>query len=157
MTADGVAVGAPRRHRRWVVVAVVVVLFLLISAFLSRWLGTENAEREAVLDVLQAQARGDANRMLRDIDCQDDACVARVRANASELRAPGDVTIVRIDSATSHALTSKTGQTRVVWITPGRLTTVQCVLVERTGTPLSGQSVTLLDLSAPIGRQAACS
>ena len=139
------------------VVAVVVVLFLLISAFLSRWLGTENAEREAVLDVLQAQARGDANRMLRDIDCQDDACVARVRANARELRAPGDVTIVRIDSATSHALTSRTGQTRVVWITPGRLTTVQCVLVERTGTPLSGQSVTLLDLSAPIGRQAACS
>ena len=148
---------APRRHRRWVVVAVVVVLFLLISAFLSRWLGTENAEREAVLDVLQAQARGDANRMLSDIDCQDDACVARVRANARELRAPGDVTIVRIDSATSHALTSKKGQTRVVWITPGRLTTVQCVLVERTGTPLSGQSVTLLDLSAPIGRQAACS
>jgi hypothetical protein len=140
-----------------VLVAVVVVLFLLISAFLSRWLGTENAEREAVLDVLQAQARGDANRMLREIDCQDHACVARVRANASELRAPGDVTIVRIDSATSHALTSQTGQTRVVWITPGRLTTVQCVLVERTGTPLSGQSVTLLDLSAPIGRQAACS
>jgi len=140
-----------------VVVAVVVVLFLLISAFLSRWLGTENAEREAVLGVLQAQARGDANRMLREIDCRDDACVARVRANARELRAPGDVTIVRMDSATSHALTSRTGQTRVVWITPGRLTTVQCVLVERTGTPLSGQSVTLLDLSAPIGRQAACS
>jgi hypothetical protein len=139
-----------------VLVAVVVVLFLLISAFLSRWLGTENAEREAVLDVLQAQARGDANRMLRDIDCQDAACVARVRANAAELRAAGDVTIVRIDSATSHALTSKTGQTRVVWITPRRLTTVQCVLVERTGTPLSGQSVTLLDLSTPIGRQAAC-
>ena len=67
------------------------------------------------------------------------------------------MTIVRIDSATSHTLTSKTAPTRVVWITPGRLTTVQCVLVKRAGTPLSGQSVTLLDLSAPIGRQAACS
>jgi hypothetical protein len=148
---------APRRHRRWVVVAVAVVLFLVISALLSRWLGTENAEREAVLEVLQAQARGDANGMLRDIDCQDDSCVARVRANARRLRAPGDVTIVRIDSATSHTLTSRTAPTRVVWITPGRLTTVQCVLVKRAGTPLSGQSVTLLDLSAPIGRQAACS
>lgn len=147
---------APRRHRRWVLVAVAVVLFLVISALLSRWLGTENAEREAVLEVLQAQARGDANRMLRHIDCQDDACVARVRANARELRAPGDVTIVRIDSATSHTLTGRTGQTRVVWITPGRLTTVQCVLVQRTGTPLSGQSVRLLNLSTPIGRQAAC-
>jgi len=30
-------------------------------------------------------------------------------------------------------------------------------IVKRAGTPLSGQSVTLLDLSAPIGRQAACS
>jgi hypothetical protein len=29
--------------------------------------------------------------------------------------------------------------------------------VRRGGTPLSGQSVTLLDLSAPIGRTAACS
>jgi hypothetical protein len=155
LTAAGPA--ASRRHRRWVVVVVAVVLFLVVSALLSRWLGTENAEREAVLDVLQDQARGDADRMLRGLDCRDDACVARVRANARELRAPGDVTIVRIDSATSHALTSKTGQTRVVWITPGRLTTVQCVLVKRTGTPLSGQSVTLRDLSAPIGRQAACS
>jgi hypothetical protein len=33
---------------------------------------------------------------------------------------------------------------------------VQCVLVRRSGTPLSGQSVTLLNLSAPIGREAAC-
>ena len=112
---------ASRRLRRWVVVAVAVVLFLVISALLSRWLGTENAEREAVLEVLQAQARGDSDRMLRDIDCQDDACVARVRANAQRLRAPGDVTIVRVDSATSHTLTGKTAPTRVVWITPGRL------------------------------------
>jgi hypothetical protein len=80
-----------------------------------------------------------------------------VRANAGRLRGPSDVTIVRIDSETSHALASKTGPTRVVWITPGRLTTVQCVEVRRTGTPLSGQSVTLLSLSAPIDREAACS
>ncbi len=146
----------PRRHRRWLLVAAGVVVFLVISALLARWLGTENAERDAVLEVLTAQARGDADRMLRDVECRTDACVAQVRANARELKAPGDVTIVRIDSKTSHALSSTTGQTRVVWITPGRLTTVQCVLVRRTGTPLSGQSVTLLDLSAPIDRTAAC-
>jgi hypothetical protein len=148
---------SPRRLRRWAVVAAGVLVFLVISALLSRWLGTENAERDAILRVLQAQARGDAGRMLRGMDCRDDACVARVRANARSLKAPGSVSIVRVDSETSHALSTKTGETRVVWITPGRLTTVQCVLVRRGGTPLSGQSVTLLDLSAPIGRTAACS
>jgi hypothetical protein len=148
---------APRRHRRWPAVVAAIVAFLAISAFLARWLGTENVERDAILAVLQAQARGDADRMLREIDCRDAACVARVRSNAARLKAPGAVTVVRLDSKTSHALTAKTGPSRVVWITPGRLTTVQCVLVKRTGTPLSGQSVTLLDLSAPIGRTAACS
>jgi hypothetical protein len=147
---------APRRLRRWAAVAVAVVVFLAISFLLARWLGTENAERDAVLAVLQAQARGDAGAMARMVHCPDDVCRAQLRQDARELRAPGDVTIVRIDSGTSHALTSKTGQTRVVWITPHRLTTVQCVRVRRSGTPLSGQSVTLLGLSAPIGREAAC-
>jgi hypothetical protein len=148
--------GAPPRPRRWGAIASGVVVFLAISFLLARWLDTENAERDAVLNVLRAQARGDAGAMARMVDCPDDTCRAQLRVNARELRAPGDVTIVRIDSQTSHALTSATGQTRVVWITPHRLTTVQCVRVRRSGTPLSGQSVTLLGLSAPIGRQAAC-
>jgi type VI protein secretion system component VasK len=142
--------------RRWLAAAAAVVVFLAVSALLARWLGTENAERDAVLGVLQAQARGDVQALQRDVRCRDDACRERLRTNAQRLRARGDVTIVRIDSDTSHALGSRTGDTRVVWITPGRLTTVQCVLVRRTGTPLSGQSVTLLDLSAPIGRQSDC-
>jgi hypothetical protein len=137
-------------------VAAGIVVFLVISALLARWLGTENTERDAVLSVLQAQARGDSAAMLREVDCRDEACRQQIRANAQRLRAPGDVTIVRIDSGTSHSLGGKTAPTRVVWITPGRLTTVQCVLVRRSGTPLSGQSVTLLNLSAPIGREAAC-
>jgi hypothetical protein len=143
-------------RRRWAAVAAAVVAFLVVSALLARWLGTEGAERDAIVEVLDAQARGDAAAMLRDVDCADAACERRLRDNAQRLRAPGDVTIVRVDSDTSHALGSATGPTRVVWTTPGRLTTVQCVLVRRSGTPLSGQSVTLLDLSAPIDREAAC-
>jgi len=147
---------ASRRRRRWAAVAAGVAAFLVISALLARWLGTENVEREAILSVLRAQARGDAAAMLREIRCRDDACVRQVRENARRLRGPGEVRIVRLDSDTSHSLSGATGHTRVVWMTPGRLTTVQCVLVRRSGTPLSGQSVTLLSLSAPIGRQAAC-
>jgi hypothetical protein len=123
---------------------------------LARWLGTENAERDAILRVLQAQARGDAAAMERLVDCPDAACRAQLRANAARLRGNTDVTIVRLDSGTSHAIGSKTAPTRVVWLTPDRLTTVQCAVVRRSGTPLSGRSVTLLGLSAPIGREAAC-
>jgi len=145
------------QRRRWAIVVAVVVLFLAISLFLARWLTSEGTERGAVLDLLRAQARGDAAAMLEQLDCRDDACEAQVRANARALRGSDDVTIVRMDSGTSHELDSETAPTRVVWITPGRLTTVQCVLVERSGSPLSGTSVTLLDLSAPIDREAACS
>jgi hypothetical protein len=145
------------QRRRWAIVVAVVVLFLAISLFLARWLTSEGTERGAVLDLLRAQARGDAAAMLEQLDCRDDACEERARANARALRGNDDVTIVRMDSGTSHELDSETAPTRVVWITPGRLTTVQCVLVERSGSPLSGTSVTLLDLSAPIDREAACS
>jgi hypothetical protein len=141
---------------RWAAVAVAVVAFLVVSVLLARWLGTENAERNAVVALLGDQARGDAAAMLRRLRCTDEACVAQVRENARTLRAPGELRIVRVDSATSHSLGGATGPTRVVWIAPGRLTTVQCVLVRRSGTPLSGMSVTLLSLSGPIDRQAPC-
>jgi hypothetical protein len=134
-----------------------VVVFLAVSLFVARWLAVENVERTAVERLLQAQARGDAGAMLRELRCADERCRQLARADARRLRAPGRVTIDRYDSGTSHALSTAQAQTRVVWTTPGRLTTVQCVLVRRTGTPLSGASVTLLRLSAPIERTAACS
>ena len=56
-----------------------------------------------------------------------------MRANARRLRAPGDLKIALYQSQTAHAVRSDTKPTRVVWFTPGRLTTVQCVLVRRSG------------------------
>ncbi len=150
------APATPRRARRWVAVAVAVLAFLVVSALLARWLGTENAERNEIVALLRNQARGDAQAMLRRLRCPDEACVAQARENARTLKTPGEITIVRVDSATSHSLSGATGPTRVVWLAPGRLTTVQCVLVRRAGTPLSGMSVTLLSLTAPIDREAAC-
>ena len=147
----------PRRARRWVVVAAAVVAFLAVSFLLARWLGAENDERNEIVALLEDQARGDAPAMLRRLECPDEACVGQARENARTLRVSGKLTIVRVDSDTSHSLGGDTGPTRVVWISPGRLTTVQCVLVRRSGTPLSGMSVTLLNLSAPIDREAACS
>ena len=137
-------------------IAVGIVAFLGVSLLVARWLNTDSVERGAVVELLRAQARGDANTMLDKLDCRDEACRAQVRENAQRLRASGELKIVLYQSGTAHALGSRTRPTRVVWITPGRLTTVQCVLVRREGNAIAGPSVSLLRLSAPIGRESSC-
>ena len=131
-----------------------VIAFLAISTLVARWQTTENAEREQVTRLLQAQARGDAPAMVRELSACAPSCAAQVRANARRLRRPGPVQIVAYDSATSHALSSRTGITRVVWKTPTTLTVVQCVRVRRAGSALGGLTVRLLALSGPIPRSA---
>ena len=74
----------------------------------------------------------------------------------SATQRPGRLEIVRYDSTTAHALGAATGPTRVVWQLAGTLPTVQCVEIRRTGNALTGPGVTLLSLSAPIGREASC-
>jgi hypothetical protein len=118
------------RTRRRVAVAIAVVAFLAVSAIVARWLQADNAERAKVERLLEAQLRSEGP--------------------------PGKLEIVRYDSATAHALTSKTGPTRVVWRAGDGLPTVQCVEVRRTGNALTGMDVTLTDLSAPIEREASC-
>ena len=79
-----------------------------------------------------------------------------MRRNARRLRAEGELKIALYQSQTAHALGSRTRYTRVVWFTPGRLTTVQCVLVRREGNVFAGTTVSLLRVTAPIGREASC-
>lgn len=146
-------------HFRWLIAALVAVVFLVISLLLARWLTTEANERAAIYALLRAQARGDARDMLRRLDgCAADAgCRAAVTANARRLRRPGTVKILRFDSGTAYALASQTGTTRVVWgvIGPG-LPVVQCVEVAREGTALAGRTITLRRLSGPIPNQSSC-
>ena len=140
------------RTRRRVAIAAAVVAFVLVSAVAARWLQADNTERAKVERLLEAQIRGDAAAMRKELP----ACGATCARLADELRTPGDLEIVRYDSDTSHALGSAEGPTRVVWQAGERLTTVQCIEVRRTGTAVTGPGVTLLNLSAPIGREASC-
>ena len=64
--------------------------------------------------------------------------------------------ILNLQSKTAHSLTGDTGVTRVAWKAPGRWPVVQCVLVRRKGNPVTGTSITLLRLSAPIARTGLC-
>lgn len=140
------------------IVAIVAVAFLAISGLLARFLSVENAERDDILAVLQAQARGDAARELALLHgCSaSPSCAATVRASASRLRRPGAVKILSITSPTADSLTGATGTTRVAWTVIGTLPVVQCVLLRRSGNFLKGIKITLLSLSAPISNEADC-
>lgn len=147
------------RGRRLAVAAVAAVAFVAVSLVLARWLSTENRERDTILGVLRAEARGDAAAVARRLEgcASDPRCRARVAAIVSRVRRPGEVKILRLDSGTSYALGSKTGTTRVAWgIVDRGLPVIQCVVVRRKGSLLAGHSITLLRLSRPIGRESSC-
>jgi hypothetical protein len=135
-----------------------VLLFLVISVLLARFLSAENAERDQELALLAAQARGDLNGMLAQLTgCRHSpACLATVTSNASQLRRAGAVKILSLKSRTAYSLTGATGKTRLAWTVIGRLPVVQCVEVRRTGNAVAGIDIALLSLSAPIGNEADC-
>jgi hypothetical protein len=146
------------RGRRLALIALGLLLFLAISGLLARFLSTENVEREDLVSVLQAQAAGDEQGMLAHLSgCRTSpACVATVKANALALRRPGSVKILSLTSHTAYSLTGATGPTRVAWTVIGRLPTVQCAKVKRTGNALTGVSVALVSLSAAIPNEGDC-
>jgi hypothetical protein len=136
-----------------------LVAFVVVSLTLARWLSTENDERDAVYAVLTAQARGDASGMLARLDgcAGDQGCASAVRRNAGRLRRAGEVKILAYDSATSYALGPAHGPTRVAWTVVDRgLPVVQCVDVDRSGSVLTGRTITLRRVSLPIDRQSSC-
>jgi hypothetical protein len=147
------------RGRRLVVVTVIAVSFLATSAVLARWLATENRERTAVLELLRAEARGDAAAMLDRLEgcAASPPCRATVADNARALRRGGEVKILAYGSGTRYATGRATGRTRVAWgIVDRGLPVVQCVDVRREGSVLAGHSITLQRLSRPIGRESSC-
>ena len=65
--------------------------------------------------------------------------------------------ILAYDSKTAYTLGAAEGLTRVAWtVIDNGLPVVQCVDVRRGGNVLTGRTVTLRRLSAPIGRQSPC-
>jgi hypothetical protein len=143
--------------RALIVLAVVVVIGG--SFVIARWINNDTVERARVVELLRDQLRGDAAAMLRRLEaCEDPRCVAVVRANARRLRRDAELKVALYQSQTAHALRSRTKFTRVVWFPSGReaQTTVQCVLVRRDGNVFAGMTVSLLRVTAPIGRESSC-
>jgi hypothetical protein len=146
-----------RRPRNLIVAGFFVFVFLGISFLLARGLTGAGNERSKVLDVLEAQARGDADAVLADLPaCRaEPACAQVTRERVAKLRRPGDVEILNYQPSVQVALTRQTGTGRVAWRAGRSLPVVQCVRVRRDG-PLTGGDVELLSISAPIGADASC-
>jgi hypothetical protein len=135
-----------------------VLFFLAVSGWLARFFTTENAERDQILSLLQAQAAGNAGAMLARLDsCAEHAgCAAVVYHDAQTERGTGTVKILALSSPTAYALSAVTGATRVAWKQGTRLPVVQCVVVHRHGSPLTGLNIALERISAPIANTADC-
>jgi len=152
-------VGAVRR--RPVLVALGVLAFLAISFQLARLLSGGSAERAAIVELLRAQARGDAAGMAARLDgCPaDPRCRARMARLARELRRPGEVDILRLDSGVRARFVTQEGLSRVAWAADaeeGGAAVVQCIRVRREWSFAAGASTSLLALGPPIGATSEC-
>jgi hypothetical protein len=125
---------------------------------LARALVGSGAERSSVLDILEAQARGDVTALLDEMPrCKRNPACSQVTADrVAKLRRPGEVEILNFEPSTHAAFTDQTGTARVVWRTREKtFPVVQCVVIHRQG-PLSGGRVEVNSISNPIGLEAAC-
>ena len=151
---------AARRRKRIALIAAGVIVFLLISVLLARFLTVENLERDRDLALIQAEARGDAAGMIsRLAGCrQRPACVAEVKRILANprVRRPGSVKILDLESDTAYSLDGAKGPSRVAWTVIGTLPVVQCVQVRRTGNFLTGIKVSLLRITPPIPNEGEC-
>jgi hypothetical protein len=147
-----------RRTRIWIVVGFGAFFFLGITLMLARALSATGTERSRVLEIAQAQARGDARAVLRLVPAcaREPACAATTRDLVARLKRPGEVSILQYRPSVQLPLTDAVGTGRVAWRAGEHgLPVVQCVRVRREG-PLSGARVELLSISAPIGNEDSC-
>jgi hypothetical protein len=101
-------------------IAVAVLAFAAVAFVVARFLSVEGAERQAIVELLRK-------------------------------RTEGPVTVIRLDSDTAYSLGDSEGWTRVVWARDEHsVPVVQCVRVRRQGDPVTGRTVTLLRLQAPL-------
>jgi hypothetical protein len=147
-----------RRRRNILLIVLGVILFLVISALLTRALSVGGAEDTAITDMVKAEARGSVSQVVAAVDgCRRSAsCRARAATNTSALKRPGAVSIIQIQSSAGFSLGSTLGTARVAWLVGGSLPIVQCVRVRHAGNVLKGFTIQLVTVSVRIKSDAAC-
>jgi hypothetical protein len=146
-----------RRARVLIPLLFGLFLFVGLSVLLARGLTGSGTERADVLELVSAEARGDAEAVLARLPAcrREPACARATRDRVAELRREGRVQILTYTPSARLALTRKVGTGRVAWRAGDGLPVVQCVRVRREG-PLTGGEVELLSISAPIASDGGC-
>ena len=147
-----------RRTHIFILVGFGAFIFLGISLMLARALSATGTERSRVVEIVKAQARGDAKAVLARIPAcaREPACASSTGSFVAKLRRPGDIAILQYRPSVQIPLTRAVGTGRVAWRAGSNgFPVVQCVRVRRDG-PLTGAAVDVLSISAPIGREASC-
>ena len=147
-----------RRRRTILLILLGIVLFLVISALLTRALAVGGDEDTAITDMVKAQASGNTSQVIADVHgCSASAaCRARATANVAALTRHGSVSIIQIQPSAGFSLGSTVGTARVAWLVGGSLPIVQCVRVRHAGNVLQGFAIQLLEVSKRIKSDAAC-
>jgi hypothetical protein len=132
-------------------------VFLGISFLLARALTGPGTERSKVLEVVRAEARGDADGVLARLPAcaREPACARVTRERVAQLRRPGKVEILTYEPSVRLTMTRRSGTGRVAWRAGTSRPVVQCVKARREG-PLTGGGVELLAISKPIALDAGC-
>ena len=106
-----------RRARVLIPVLFGLFVFAGLSVLLARGLTGSGTERAAVLELVRAQARGDADAVLAKLPAcrREPACAATTRDRVAELRSPGAVQLLTYTPSARLALTRKVGTGRVAW------------------------------------------
>ena len=146
-----------RRARVYIAIGFAAFVFLGVSGLMARALTGAGTERSQVLELLEAQARGDTAAVLGKLPAcgAQPACATVMRDRVRELARDGDVEILTYAPSVQVALTTRTGLGRVAWRAGRSAPVVQCVRVRREG-PLTGAGVELLAISEPIGGDQGC-
>jgi hypothetical protein len=146
-----------RRSRVLIPLVFGLFVFAGLSVLLARGLTGSGTERADVLELVKAQARGDAGAVLALLPAcrREPACAQTTRERVADLRRAGRVEILTYTPSARLALTRKVGTGRVAWRAGDGLPVVQCVRVRRDG-PLTGGAVELLSVSAPIASEGGC-
>src|SRR4051812_2791603 len=96
-----------RRTRVLILAGFGVFAFLAVSALLARALSATGTERARVLELAQAEARGDLRAVLAKTPAcaQEPACRAATRAFVARLKRPGEVEILQYQPSVQIPLT----------------------------------------------------
>ena len=147
------------RPVRITLVLIGVIVFVAGSLAMGRVLAARGAERSLLEGVIRDQAKGDSAALASGLpNCETGTkCRTQVDALVKKVSGPGKpLEILQITGGVGSGPGPAEGVARIAWHTGEDLPVVQCVVVKKSGSVVSGFSLEIVKVSNPIDREGAC-